>query len=89
LYWCINSEHHIERRNTRFVNGLEEINCVGREEYSGGGGGDFGAIYRVIQEELPLLTELISDILSKKYHVNLGPIHSIYRVTFVFGNTLL
>jgi hypothetical protein len=46
-------------------------------------------IYRVIQEELPPLTELISDdILSKKYHINLGPILNNYRVTFVFGNAL-
>jgi hypothetical protein len=46
--------------------------------------------YRVIQEELPPLTELISDhILSKKCHINLGPIRNIYRVTFVFGNALL
>jgi hypothetical protein len=38
-------------------------------------------LYRVIQEELPPLTELISDdILSKKCHINLGPIHNIYRV---------
>jgi hypothetical protein len=30
--------------------------------------------------------ELISkDILSKKCHINLGPILSIYRVTFVIG----
>jgi hypothetical protein len=42
-------------------------------------------IYRVIQEELPPLTEPISDgILSKKYHKNLSPILNIYRVTFVF-----
>jgi tellurite resistance protein TehA-like permease len=41
-------------------------------------------IYRVIQEELPPLMELISvDILSKKCHINLGPILNIYRVTFV------
>jgi hypothetical protein len=34
-------------------------------------------IYRVIQKELPPLTELISDdILSKKCHINLGPILS-------------
>jgi hypothetical protein len=47
-------------------------------------------LYRVIQEELPPLTELISDdILSKKCNINLGPIHNIYRVTFVFGNALL
>jgi hypothetical protein len=47
-------------------------------------------IYRVIQEELPSLVELISeDILSKKYHINLGPILNIYRVTFVIGNALL
>jgi hypothetical protein len=40
----------------------------------------------VIEEELPPLTELISeDILSKKCHINLGPILSIYKVTFVFG----
>jgi hypothetical protein len=32
-------------------------------------------IYRVIQEELPPLTELIcDDILSKKCHINLGPV---------------
>jgi hypothetical protein len=43
------------------------------------------AIYRVIQEELPPLTELISDILRKKCHINLGHIFNIYRVTFVFG----
>jgi hypothetical protein len=44
----------------------------------------------VIQEELPPLTELISDeILSKKCHINLSPIHNIYRITFVFGNALL
>jgi hypothetical protein len=43
-------------------------------------------LYRVIQEELPPLTELISDdILSKKSHINLCPIFNIYRVTFVFG----
>jgi hypothetical protein len=41
--------------------------------------------YRVIQEELTM-TELISDdFLSKKCHINLGPILSIYRVTFLFG----
>jgi hypothetical protein len=46
--------------------------------------------YRVIQEELLPLTELISeDILSKKCHINLGPIPNIYRVTFVIGNALL
>jgi hypothetical protein len=40
----------------------------------------------VIQEELPPLTELISDdILSEKCHINLSLILSIYRVTFVFG----
>jgi hypothetical protein len=40
----------------------------------------------MIQEELPPLTKLISDdILSKRCHVNLGPILNIYRVTFVFG----
>jgi hypothetical protein len=40
----------------------------------------------VIQEELPPLMELISeDILSKKCHINLGPILTIYRVTFVIG----
>jgi hypothetical protein len=34
---------------------------------------DQKALYRVIQEELPLLMELISDdILSKKCHINLG-----------------
>jgi hypothetical protein len=43
------------------------------------------ALYRVSQEELPPLTELISDdILSKKCHINLGPILNIYRVTFIF-----
>jgi hypothetical protein len=43
-------------------------------------------IYRMIQEELPPLMELISeDILSKKCHINLGPILNIYRVTFVIG----
>jgi hypothetical protein len=37
-------------------------------------------------EELPPLTEVISDDnLSKKCHINLGSILSIYRVTFVFG----
>jgi hypothetical protein len=42
-------------------------------------------LYRVIQEELPLLMELISDdILSKKCHINLDPTINIYRVTFVF-----
>jgi hypothetical protein len=47
-------------------------------------------LYRVIQEELPPLMELISeDILSKKCHINLGPILKIYRVTFVIGNALL
>jgi hypothetical protein len=36
-------------------------------------------IYRVIQEELPPLMELISeDILSKKCHINLGPILNFY-----------
>jgi hypothetical protein len=40
----------------------------------------------VIQEELPPLMELISDdILSKKCHINLGPILNICRVTFVLG----
>jgi hypothetical protein len=44
------------------------------------------AIYRVIQKELPPLTELNSDdILSKKCHIILGPILNICRVTFVFG----
>jgi hypothetical protein len=43
-------------------------------------------MYRVIQEELPPLTELISDdILSKKCHINLCPILNTYRVTFIFG----
>jgi hypothetical protein len=43
-------------------------------------------LYRVIQEELLPLMELISeDILSKKCHINLGPILNIYRVTFVIG----
>jgi hypothetical protein len=43
-------------------------------------------LYRVIQEELPSLMELISgDILSKKCHINLGPKLNIYRVTFVIG----
>jgi hypothetical protein len=43
-------------------------------------------LYRVIQDELPPLTELISDdILSKMCHINLGHILNIYRVTFVFG----
>jgi hypothetical protein len=42
--------------------------------------------YKVIREELPPLTELISDdILSKECHINLGPILDIYRITFVFG----
>jgi hypothetical protein len=46
----------------------------------------FDIIYRVIQDELPPLTELISDdILSKKCHINLCPLLNIYRVTFVFG----
>jgi hypothetical protein len=46
-------------------------------------------IYRVIQEGLPPLMELISeDILSKKCHINLGPILNIYRVTFVIGISL-
>jgi hypothetical protein len=50
----------------------------------------FIVLYRVIQEELPPLMELISeDILSKKCHINLGPILNIYRVTFVIGNALL
>jgi hypothetical protein len=45
------------------------------------------SIYRVIQEELPPLMELISEnILSKKYHINLGPILNIYRGTFIIGN---
>jgi hypothetical protein len=49
-----------------------------------------GVIYRVIKEELPPLTELISeDILSKKCHINLGPVLNIYRVTFVIVNALL
>jgi hypothetical protein len=49
-----------------------------------------GYVYRMIQEELLSLTELISDdILSKKCHINLGPIQNTYRVTFVFGNALL
>jgi hypothetical protein len=43
-------------------------------------------LYRVIQEELPPFMELIyEDILSKKCHINLGPILNIYRVTFVIG----
>jgi hypothetical protein len=43
-------------------------------------------IYRVIQEELPPLMELISeDILSKKCHINLGHILNIYRAMFVIG----
>jgi hypothetical protein len=47
-------------------------------------------IYRVIQEELPPLMELISaDILSKNCHINMGPILNIYRVTFVIGNAPL
>jgi hypothetical protein len=47
-------------------------------------------ICRVIQEELPPLMELFSEeILSKKCHINLGPILNIYRVTFVIGNALL
>jgi hypothetical protein len=46
-------------------------------------------IYRVIQKELPPLTELNSDILSKKCHINLGPILHIYGVTFVVENALL
>jgi hypothetical protein len=45
-----------------------------------------GCIDRVIQEELPSLMELISeDILSKKCHINMGPILNIYRVMFVIG----
>jgi hypothetical protein len=52
--------------------------------------GNLYTLYRVVQEELPPLTELISeDILSKKCHINLGPILNIYRVTFVIGNALL
>jgi hypothetical protein len=40
----------------------------------------------MFQEELPPLTELISDdILSEKCHINLGPILNTYRVMFVFG----
>jgi hypothetical protein len=47
-------------------------------------------LYRVIQEKLPPLTKLISDdILSKTWHIHLGPIHNIYRVTFVFEKALL
>jgi hypothetical protein len=47
-------------------------------------------IYRMIQEGLPPLMELISEgILSKKCHINLGPMLNIYRVTFVIGNALL
>jgi hypothetical protein len=43
-------------------------------------------IYKVIQEELPPLMELISeDILSKNCHINLSPTLNIYRVTFVIG----
>jgi hypothetical protein len=43
-------------------------------------------LYRVIQEELPPLIELISeDILSKKCHINRDPILNIYRVMFVIG----
>jgi hypothetical protein len=43
-------------------------------------------LYKVIQEELLPLMELISeDILSKKCHLNLGPILNIYRDTFVIG----
>jgi hypothetical protein len=35
-------------------------------------------IYRVVQEELPPLMELISDnILNKKCYINLGPILNI------------
>jgi hypothetical protein len=42
--------------------------------------------YRAIQEQLQTLMELIShDILSKKCHINLGPILNIYKVTFIFG----
>jgi hypothetical protein len=49
-----------------------------------------GDLYRVIQEELPPLMELISeDILNKKCHINLGPILIVYRVTFIIGNALL
>jgi hypothetical protein len=44
------------------------------------------SLHRLIQEELPPLTELIfDDILSRKCHTNLGPILHIYRVTFIFG----
>jgi hypothetical protein len=40
----------------------------------------------VIQEELPPVMELMSeDILSKKCHINLGPMLNSYRVTFVIG----
>jgi hypothetical protein len=47
-------------------------------------------VCRVIQEELlPLMEHISDDILSKKCHITLGPIHNIYRVTFVFGNALL
>jgi hypothetical protein len=47
-------------------------------------------VYRMIEEELPPLMELISeDILSKKCHINLGPMLNIYRATFVIGNALL
>jgi hypothetical protein len=50
----------------------------------------FSTLYRVIQEELPPLVELIFEgILSKKCCINLGPILNIYRVTFVIGNALL
>jgi hypothetical protein len=41
------------------------------------------AIYRVIQEELPPLMELISeDILSKRCHINLGPIRYVRNWNF-------
>jgi hypothetical protein len=46
-------------------------------------------LYKAIQGELPPLMELISEeILSKKCHINLGPILNIYRVTFAIGISL-
>jgi hypothetical protein len=36
-----------------------------------------------------LRSSFVMTFSAKKCHINLAPIHSFYRVTFIFGNTLL
>jgi hypothetical protein len=83
-YWRV-KDTFWKKRSSKFLEWSADHECWILQKYirSTLSGNYLSSLYRVIQEELPPLTELISgDILSKKCHINQSPILNIYGVHF-------